>query len=630
MSLAMLYKERKFWPLFWTMFLGAANDNVFKQALVLIITYKSVSLFGHSAEELVAFAGGAFILPYVIFSATSGQISDHYDKAKVIKVTKFTELAFMIIGAIGFITESYALLMLTLFLMGAQSSFFSPVKFSSLRAIFKDEELTTGTALIGGGTFVAILIGTIIGGIAAGAPDSTYVAAISILVFAVFGIFTARFQNKINEINDDVKIDYTFVKPTFRLILDSMKDKNSFRAIMGISWFWFLGSFVLSVMPAIIKNVFFGSEMVASIFMATFTIGMGLGSWICSKLSGKRIEVGMVPLAGLGMSLAVFDLYYISTQWPMSVTGALMPPAEFFTQPLAIRAIIDLLLITIFGGNFYISQLTFMQHSAPMHRLARTIAGNNIWNAIFMVLASVLLMLLYRLEVTPLDCLLILGGLNLIYAAITYYFFHEEMWRFFFHMLTNVLYDIEVEGEENIPKDGKVVIAANHTSFVDWGVVMSLSPRPIRWVIDHRYYFIPGLKQFFMQGHLIPIATRKENPELLDKAYSKLDKTLQEERCVGFFPEGWITRDGKPRRYQPGIKKVVEQTNATVVPIVIKGLWGSFYSFSGKGVFKGIRWNLLKRRKVRVIVLSPIGPDEFCYKDLEDKMVSEYVKPLSS
>lgn len=628
MSLAMLYKERKFWPLFWTMFLGAANDNVFKNALIILITYKNVSLFGLGAESLVAFAGGAFILPYVLFSATSGQISDHFDKAQVIKVTKFTELAFMLIGAIGFITESYGLLMLTLFLMGAQSSFFSPVKFSSLRTILKDEELTTGTALIGGGTFIAILIGTIIGGLAAAAPDATNVASFAILGFAILGIITARFQNKINDINEDVKIDYTFIKPTFKLLSDSFKDKNSFRAIMGVSWFWFLGSFVLSVMPSIIKNVFFGSEMVASIFMATFTVGMGLGSWICSKLSGKRIEVGMVPLAALGMSLAVFDLYYISTQWPMSVTGALMPPAEFFAQPMAIRAIIDLLLVTIFGGNFYISQLTFMQHSAPLERLARTIAANNIWNAIFMVVAAVSIILLKKSGATALDNLAILGGMNLIYAAISYYFFHEEMWRFFFHMLTTFLYDVEIEGEDNIPKDGKVVIAANHTSFVDWGVVMSLSPRPIRWVIDHRYYFIPGLKQFFMQGHLIPIATRKENPELLDEAYTKLDKTLNEERCVGFFPEGWITRDGKPRRYQPGIKKVVEQTNATVVPIVIKGLWGSFYSFSGKGVFKGIRWNFLKRRKIKVIVLPAIGPQEFCYKDLEDKMVSEYVKPL--
>ncbi|MFG1499577.1 MFS transporter [Halobacteriovorax sp. XZX-3] len=628
MSLAMLYKERKFWPLFWTMFLGAANDNVFKNALIILITYKNVSLFGLGAESLVAFAGGAFILPYVLFSATSGQISDHYDKAQVIKVTKFTELAFMLCGAIGFVTESYGLLMFTLFLMGAQSSFFSPVKFSSLRTILKDEELTTGTALIGGGTFIAILIGTIIGGLAAAAPDATDTAAFAILIFAVLGVITARFQNKINDINNDVKIDYTFVKPTFQLLINSVKEKNSFRAMMGVSWFWFLGSFVLSVMPAIIKNVFYGSEMVASIFMATFTVGMGLGSWICSKLSGKRIEVGMVPVAAVGMSLAVFDLYYVSTQWPMSVTGALMPPAEFFAQPLALRAIIDLLLITIFGGNFYISQLTFMQHSAPLEKLARTIAANNIWNAIFMVVAAVSIILLKSAGATALDNLLILGALNLIYAGICYYFFHEEMWRFVVQLFTTFLYDIQIEGEENIPKEGRLVIAANHTSFVDWGVVMSLSPRPIRWVIDHRYYNIPGLKQFFMQGHLIPIATRREDPRVLDEAYSKLNSTLNEERCVGFFPEGWITRDGEPRKYQPGIKKVVEQTNAQVVPIVIKGLWGSFYSFSGKGVFKGIRWNFLKRRKIKVVILPSITPENFCYKDLEEKMVVEYKKPL--
>lgn len=627
MSLAMLYKERKFWPLFWTMFLGAANDNIFKNALIILITYKNVSLFGLGAESLVAFAGGAFIFPYVLFSATSGQISDHYDKAQVIKVTKYTELAFMIIGGIGFLTESYGILMFTLFLMGAQSSFFSPVKFSSLRSILKDEELTKGTAMIGGGTFVAILIGTIIGGLAAAAPDATDMASAMIILFAILGVITAKFQNKVNDVNHDVEIDYTFVKPTFQLLTNSFKDKASFRAIMGVSWFWFLGSFVISVMPSIIKNVFYGSELVASIFMATFTIGMGIGSYVCSKLSGKRIEVGMVPLAGIGMSLAVFDLYYVSTQWPMSITG-LMPPAEFFAQPLAIRAIIDLLLITIFGGNFYISQLTYMQHTAPIEKLARTIAANNIWNAIFMVAAAISIIILKSAGFSAIENLLILGALNMVYGLVTYYFFHEEMWRFVFDWVCSIIYKIEVVGEENIPKEGKLIVAANHTSFVDWGIVMSLSPRPIRWVIDHRYYNIPGLKQFFMQGHLIPIATRKEDPELLDNAYIKLNESLNDERCVGFFPEGWITRDGEPRKYQPGIKKVVEQTHAQVIPIVIKGLWGSFYSFSGKGVFKGARWNPFKRRRVQIVVLPPIAPEEFCYKDLEAIMVEEYKKPL--
>ena len=628
MSLAMLYKERKFWPLFWTMFLGAANDNIFKNALVLLITYKNISLFGYGAESLVAFAGGAFIFPYVLFSATSGQISDHYDKAKVIKITKITELVFMIIGGIGFITESYGILMLTLFLMGAQSSFFSPVKFSSLRSILDDNELTKGTAIIGGGTFIAILIGTIIGGLAVATPDANNNDAFVIIIFAIIGVVVARYQNPINEKNNDVKVDYTFVKPTFQLLLSSMKDKSSFCSMMGVSWFWFLGSFVLSIMPSIIKNVFYGTEIVASIFMATFTIGMGLGSYICSKLSGKRIEVGMVPLAAIGMSLAVFDLYYISTQWPISITG-MMPPAEFFAQPLAIRAIVDLLLITIFGGTFYISQLTYMQHSAPLEKLARTIAANNIWNAIFMVAAAVLIIFLKSIGLSAIDNLLILGVLNLVYGLITYYYFHEEMWRFTFDWLCNVIYKIEVIGEDKIPKEGRLVIAANHTSFVDWGVVMSLSPRPIRWVIDHRYYKIPGLKQFFMQGHLIPIATRKEDPGLLDNAYVKLNESLNDERCVGFFPEGWVTRDGEPRRFQPGIKKVVEQTNAQVVPIVIKGLWGSFYSFSDGGAFKGIRWNLLKRRHIQVVVLDAIKPEDFCYKDLEKIMVEEYKKPLS-
>ncbi len=622
MSLSLITSDRRFWPLFWTQFLGAANDNLFKNALVILITYKNVELMGLDAKTLVAAAGAIFILPYVTFSATAGQIADHYDKSLVVKATKFTELLIMIVASIGFISENYILLLFTLFLMGAQSAFFSPVKFGSLPEILKKEEITLGNAFIGAGTFVAILVGTILGGLSAANENALHLTSIGIIAAAVVGILTAFKQRKIGVEHSAVKINYTFVKPTFQILSASMKEKKVFHAIMGISWFWFFGACILSLLPEICKTIFMGNQLVGTMLLATFTIGMGTGAFLCNKLSGMRVEVGMVPLAAIGMTIFLLDLYYVTSTWKSSFT-TLVGPIEFLQSPGAIRAIIDLFIVTTFGGMYIIPQQAYLQTNAKPEFLARMIAANNIWNAIFMVGAGIMLMVLHGIPFTLPQILALLAVFNLIYAFVCYFFYVKYMWRFIAWVLSKLFYKLDFDGEENIPKEGALIVAANHVSFVDWLFIMAVSPRPVHWVIDNMYYDKFFFRTIFRHAGLIPIATRKESSDVMKNAFEKIHGQLEAQDCVGIFPEGYVTRDGKTGRFQPGIKKIVDHTQAKVVPIVINGAWGSYFTHDG-GLFKGA--SLFNRRQIHLTVLPSIDASEFCYKDLEGLIVDNFNK----
>lgn len=619
MSLSMITTDRRFWPLFWTQFLGAANDNLFKNALVILITYKNVELMGLDAKTIVAMAGAIFILPYVTFSATAGQIADHYDKSSVVKATKFSELIIMIIAAAGFMTESYGLLLFTLFLMGAQSAFFSPVKFGSLPEILEREEITLGNAFIGAGTFVAILIGTILGGISAANENALSITSLGIILASIVGIITAFKQKKIGISHERVDIDYTFIKPTIDILKLSFKEKKVFHAIIGISWFWFFGACILSLLPEICKTIFMGDQLVGTLLLATFTVGMGTGAFFCNKLSGKRVEVGMVPFATLGMSLFLMDLFWTTSTW-QSPYSELVGPSLFFAGPGSYRAIFDLFMVTTFGGMYIIPQQAYLQTRSKPSFLARMIAANNIWNSIFMVLAGVMLMALHAFHVSLPNILALLAIINLFMIPLMYFFYVKYMWRFIAFVASKVFYKLDYDGIENFPNEGPLIVAANHVSFVDWLFIMAVSPRPVHWIIDHVYYNKPILRTMFKHYGLIPIATSRENKKTLTNAFSAIYDNLNEHNCVGIFPEGYVTRDGSVRKFQPGIKKIVDDTQTRVVPIIINGAWGSYFSHAG-GLFKGA--NPFKRRRIHLTILPPIDHQDFCYKDLEGLIVEK-------
>lgn len=612
MTLALIFKDRRFWPLFWTQFLGALNDNFFKNALVILITYRAVELWGMNSSTLVAFAGGIFILPFFLFSATAGQLADKYEKADMIRVTKFTELAVMFLAAFAFWSDNFQLLMIVLFLMGTQSAFFGPLKYGIIPSLVHEDELVPANAAVSMGTFLSILIGTISGGAVASLQNYVMPVSIGIIGFAIIGILTSLPVTKTGERVANLKVDWTFFRPTWQVLGITRKKKDVFRSVLGISWFWFFGAAILSVLPAYCKDVVYGDGEVGTMFLAMFTIGMGCGSFITERLSGKRVEVGMVPIACLGMSIFMIDLYYVGVTWELHPL-TLFSLSDFLAIPAGLRALFDLFMISVFGGCYIVPQYTYVQEGSNREELSRTIAGNNIWNSLFMVVAAVSVMLMGPLGIPSI--ILSLALVNILVSFLSYISYSEYTLRFWKMILTKFFYKVEIEGEENFPLSGAGVVAVNHVSFIDWAFVAGVSPRPVRWMIDHSYYNIPGMAFWFKQGKLIPVATRKENPELLNGAFVGVGQSLKEGRLVGIFPEGFVSRDGKLRRFQPGVSKIVREHNVPVIPVAVSGLWGSVFSYEGgKVIFK---FPKSLRRKVKVVVGKPIPADKFDLKELE-------------
>jgi 1-acyl-sn-glycerol-3-phosphate acyltransferase len=614
-SLKYITNDRRFWPLFWTQFLGALNDNFFKNAMVILIAYQGVSLWGLDAAMLVPAAGGIFILPFFLFSATAGQIADKYEKATVIKVTKITEFLIMCVASLGFYLENFQMLFFVLFCMGTQSAFFGPLKYGIIPALVKDKELVLANAFVSTGTFIAILVGTIMGG---SIPLENFVfpIAIGLTFFSGLGILTSQFINKVGVIYPEIKVDYTFFRPTWEILKITARDTKIFKTVLGISWFWFMGAAILSILPTLSKDVLGGDKTVATLFLALFTIGMGVGSFIVAKISDKKVEIGVVPTAGVLMGIFLIDLYFMPKGYikPDELVGL----SEFFTQPAAFRAVFDLFMISVFGGMYTVPQMTYVQEISDPGVLARTIAGNNIWNALFMVTASVVVMLLVPKGI-PFVCL-VLGILHILVSYIVYWFYSEHAVRFWMKIFTKLFYKVEVVGEENVPK-GTFILACNHISFVDWVILMGTFKEPIRFVIDYNFYYLPTGPFWFSQAKLVPIATKKEDPEVLKKAFDKIGDHLREGATLGIFPEGWISRDGKMRKFQPGILKVLKDNPVPVVLVSLDGLWGSIFSYSGgKVVFK--MPNIFKRRAIKVTIHPPIKPEDYTSKMAEKIMIS--------
>jgi len=622
----LIFKDRRFWPLFWTQFAGALNDNFFKNALAILITYQSVQIAGLSPLLLVPLCGGIFVFPFFLFSATAGQMADKYQKATLIKWIKFIEILIMGLASVGFALNNYTLLLFVLFLMGMQSSFFGPIKYSIIPSLVSRENLVLGNAYVSGGTFVAILVGTLLGG--SFVDFSNYVLALSIglLSFAILGyIFSLSILDVPIADAKKVKVDYTFFRPTWSILKLTMRNKVVFRTVMGVTWYWFLGSAILSILPAIVKNLLLGGTEVATLFLAIFTIGMGLGSYFTERISRTKVEIGLVPISAVGMSIALFFIFFgLKDLTFMDHSDHLLSVAGFYADPRNFFVSFLLLLVAICGGGYIVPQMSYMQVVAKPSELSQTIAGNNIWNALFMVSAAGMVMFLNK-TIGIAGTVLVLGILNLIIAFILYAIYSEETLRLWMRFLSRVFYKVEVKGADKFPESGPVIIISNHVSFVDWMLLMGAIDRPIHFVIDYNYYYAPTGPFWFSQAGLVPIATRKESEEVLNKAFERIYEDLDNNSVMGLFPEGWITRNGEMRKFQPGITKILRKKPVPVVMVAIDGLWGSIFSFKGGKVL--FKWPNPFRRKVVLSFSDPVNPEQFCLIESRDwikHQVSDY------
>ena len=599
-----LLTQRRFAPFFWTQFLGAGNDNLFKFAFTVMVTYQlQVSWLAPKMAGLVI--GALFILPFLLFSATSGQLTDKYDKTRVIRFVKWLEISIMLLAGWGFWMVDVPVLLSCVFLMGLHSTLFGPVKFAYLPQHLSERELTGGNGMVEMGTFVAIRLGQVAGGLLVAIPDvGRHYVAFGCVAVALLGRLMAQAIPATPATDPTLRINWNPVTETWRNMMLARQNIVVFRSLLGISWMWFFGAVFLAQFPSFAKEVLHGDEHVASMLLVVFSIGIGTGSLLCEVLSKRHVEIGLVPLGAIGMSVFAIDLYFASRGLPAS---GLLGLAAFMAQPAHWRVMADLALLSLFAGLYSVPMYALIQlRSQPSHR-ARIIAANNILNALFMIVSSVGVGALLAANFTIPQVFLITGLLNAVVAFYIFMLVPEYLLRFVAFMATRVVYRFKVRGDEHIPTQGAAILVCNHVSFIDPVLLMAASPRPIRFIMDHRIFAMPVLGWFFKLAKAIPIAPQREDPGTYELAFERARAMLADGELLCIFPEGAITRDGELGEFKGGVMKLLESNPVPVVPLALQNLWGSYFSrVDGVAMSKPFRRGLFS--PVGLVAGDAVGP----------------------
>ncbi|MCF6289148.1 MAG: MFS transporter [Proteobacteria bacterium] len=600
MSQFNLLKQKRFLPFFLTQFFGAFNDNVFKNALGILVTYK---LVGDSAM-LLSLAAGLFILPFFLFSAIAGQVADKYEKSKLIRIVKLFEIGIMCLAAIGFYLENKELLFTVLFLMGSQSSLFGPVKYGYLPQKLKKEELIGGNGLIESSTFLAILIGTIVGTLLLNF-DTYLVISLTIISIAVAGFISSTFIPNTPAASPEITVNLNIITETYRNVKFLPSNRVVFLSILAISWFWFYGSIFLMQIQNFTKNVLYADEVVVTALLSMFSVGIAVGSLLCEKLSGKRVEIGLVPLGAIGMVVFGWDLAATAHNW--SHFDTVMNFKEFLLVSGSYRVLIDLAMIGVSGGIYIVPLYALVQERSDKKSLSRVIAGNNIINALFMVVAAVMAYLVLSVWAMSIpDLFKITVALNILVCLYIFTVVPEFLLRLLAWLLVSTVYRVKPKGMENIPHEGAALLCCNHISFVDPLILGGHIRRPVRFIMYYKIFNVPILKWFFKAAKAIPIAGYKEDPEMFEQAFATVKKALADGDLVCIFPEGGLTPDGSLQEFKAGLERIIKDTPVPVIPMSLNNLWGSIFSRKDK---------MLKRRprkfwaNINLNVGKPIKPE---------------------
>ena len=570
-----LLTQKRFAPFFWVQFLGAGNDNLFKFAFTVMVTYQlQVSWLPPAMAGLAI--GALFILPFLLFSATSGQLADKFDKARLIRFVKTLEIAIMLLAGFGFMGRNVPLLLACVFLMGLHSTLFGPVKFAYLPQHLNDRELTGGNGMVEMGTFVAILLGQVAGGLLIALPDTgARDVAWACAAVAVLGRLVAQAVPVSPATDPLLKINWNPFTETWRNLKLARENLAVFRSLLGISWMWFFGAVFLAMFPSFAKDVLHGDEQVASLLLVVFSVGIGAGALLCEMLSRRHVEIGLVPLGAIGMSVFAVDLYFASRSLPPADSLTL---SAFVSTAAHWRVMADLALLSLFAGIYSVPMYALIQmRSQPTHR-ARIIAANNILNALFMIVSAVGVGAMLKAGFSIPQVFLAVGVLNAVVALYIFLIVPEYLLRFGAFVLTRCVYRFEVCGEEHIPAHGAAVLVCNHVSFVDAVLLMAASPRPIRFIMDHRIFAAPVLGTLFKLCKAIPIAPQREDPAAYERAFAQARAVLEDGELLGVFPEGGITRDGTLGEFKGGVMKILQTHPVPVVPLALRNLWGSYFS----------------------------------------------------
>ena len=572
-----MFLTKRFFPYFVTQCLGALNDNIYKNILLLMVTYSQIDSLPMSVDLFVNLAAGLFILPFFLFSAHAGAIADNMDKAKLIRRLKLIELVIMSCAATAIMTQSAILMLVLLFMTGTQSAYFGPVKYALLPQALKSDELVKGNAWVEIGTFLSILIGTLSAGLLLAVPNGMIIASCIVITLSLLGFLSsANIPALPSKKSDKVKFEpITGLKKTLKL---AQKQRGIWMSILAISWFWFMGATYLTQFPNFAREHLFADSTVVSLLLALFSVGIATGSWLCEKLSFNQVELGILPFGILGLTIFSADLLW-AVPAIESFPSQYYDVQSFVAQSPHIRVMIDLFLVGVSGGVFIVPLYAFIQSRSEEGECAQSIAANNIMNALFMVASaavSILVLSVFEFSIVELFAILAVG--NFIVAIYVYRQVPEFTQRFISYLLSHCLYRVSVTGRQHIPEQGAALIVANHVSYVDALILMGTSTRPVRFVMDKSISELPVLKHVFRHAGVIPICSPRKCAETYKRAFEQIEQALDNDEVVCIFPEGRLTSNGELGEFRPGVEKILKRTPVPVIPMALKGLWGSFFS----------------------------------------------------
>lgn len=579
-----LFRTKRFMPLFLTQFCGALNDNMLKNAMIMLITYRVATTPGASAS-LTTIAGGLFVLPFFLFSAMAGQLADKYDRAAMTRVIKLVEIAIMGIAVLGFIQHSVPLLLCALAGMGVHSTFFGPIKYALLPQQLAPDELLTGNAYIEAGTFLAILAGTIAGGVLVLQPDGETLVCLTLVAIAVLGYLTSRHIPQAAPSAPTLHIGYNVFTETTRLISQSFSDKVIRRCILGSSWFWFVGATLLAQFAPYVKDVLHADPAVVTLLLTIFSVGIGLGSYLSDKLSRGKIQANYVPIAALGLTLFGIDLYFASQHAALPAgldsTAALHTVAQHGSQTLDAfmhrlsnwRVLFDLGALAVCGGIYIVPIYAIMQHRSPPAHRARIIAANNVMNALFMVVSAILALIMLSLHFTIPQIFLSVALANGVVALYICSLLPETLIRSLLRAVLKLLFRVEIHHLERFEAAGdRVLIVANHTSFLDAVLIAVFLPEKLHFAINTHFATLWWMKPVLALVNAFPLDPT--NP-LATK--SLIDLLKRDQKCM-IFPEGRLTVTGSLMKIYEGPGMIADKSGAQLLPIRIDGAQYSRFS----------------------------------------------------
>ncbi len=598
-----LLKDIRFAPLFVTQFLGAFHDNLFKNALVVLLVYgvlNSQAQTGMAPEVLVTLATGIFILPFVLFSALGGQYADKYPKDKVIRVIKVVEIGVAVLGAISLLSGSVNLCLLTLFALGAQSAFFGPSKYSILPQHLDEDELIGGNALLSTGTFLAILVGTIVG--AAFVTMSAGIVMVSLLLIAVAvaGYFSSRYIPDAKAGDPTLKMNYNIVTETYKIIDQLFGYKRSvIESALGVAWFWFLGAVFLSQLPNFTEGVLGASNTVFTLFMVLFSVGIALGGLLNNRLLHGRVEAVYVPLAAVGITIFSIDLFFAGNGYQGGTEESLMSLSAFLSALSSWRIIFDIFLIALCAGLFVVPLNAIIQHDTPEDIRSRILAGSAILNSIFVVASSVISAILLSMGFGITSLFLMCALANLAVAIYVCQLLPAYFMKSMMQVVLKTLYKVEVHGIENIKKAGpRAVIVSNHVSFLDAPVLAAFLPGKPMFAVNSFVANWFWVRPFLKMVDAFPLDPT--NPFSLKGLIKEVEK---DKHCV-IFPEGRLTETGALMKIYDGPGMIADKSGAMVLPVRLDGVQHTpFCRLKGKvplRTFPKITMTILEPRKFEV------------------------------